>query len=297
MTFNFNHLERDNANFISQLEKSEADDKLPTSVELLNRKITLIDDLSLIKAIHKTCLENKQMTIALYNVHSFNISMQLPWFFEFQQSSDYAICDGVGIIKALQYMGLKVPLQYRVSPTNLTPKLIEHCNRHNLSIFLLGTKTKLVQQAIQKVKAKYPNLKIAGHHGYFDQESPEQNQAVINLINSFKPNILLVCMGVPLQEKWLLKNRPFLNANIFLPCGAVIDRLAGIVHKCPQLISNIGFEWLYRLIWEPRRLAGRYLLGNPAFLLQIALAKSMGLLTYEASKKKRVNLAAEKLSN
>lgn len=299
MTANFfNSLGKENTIFDSQPEKSEADDKLSNTVELLNRKITLIKESLLIEVIHKTCLENRKITIASYNVHSFNLSMQLPWFFEFQQSADIIRCDGFGILKALQYMGLKVPLQYRVSGTDLIPKLIDYCARQNLSVFLLGTKPQFLQQAIQRIKAKYPNLEIAGHHGYFDQNSIEENQVVINQINSFKPNVLIVCMGVPLQEKWLLKHRPYLDANIFIPCGAVIDRLAGIVHRCPKFISNMGLEWLYRLSWEPRRLAGRYLLGNPAFLFQLALAKSLMNLTYDTSNcQKKVNLAAGKLPN
>jgi N-acetylglucosaminyldiphosphoundecaprenol N-acetyl-beta-D-mannosaminyltransferase len=95
----------------------------------------------------------------------------------------------------------------------------------------------------------------------------------VEQINQVQPHVLLVGMGMPRQEKWIQQNRSQLKVNAILAGGAVIDRLAGVVPDCPSVFSNLGLEWLYRLLREPRRLATRYLLGNPAFVLQIALAK------------------------
>ena len=81
-------------------------------------------------------------------------------------------------------------------------------------------------------------------------------------------------MGSPIQEKWLHLNQQELNANTIIAGGAIIDRLAGIVPDCPTILSDMSLEWLYRLYREPRRMANRYLLGNPAFLLLMMLAKS-----------------------
>jgi len=117
------------------------------------------------------------------------------------------------------------------------------------------------------------DLILAGHHGYFAMEDPAQNEAVIQQINYVKPHILVVGMGMPIQENWIRLHRSRLSVNVFMPGGAVIDRLAGVVSDCPAFISNLGSEWLYRLSCEPKRLAARYLLGNPAFLLHIALGK------------------------
>lgn len=249
--------------------------RLPSfTVNLLNRRITCITIEELIKTIHTTCIEGKKITVASYNINSFNLSMQLPWFYDFLQSADIARCDGVGILKALQYMGLKLPVEYRASGTRLVPDLLDYFNQHQgFSFFLLGAKPEYSQAAIERLKQQYPNIRVAGHHGYFDKEDPEQNEALIQQINSAKPNILIVGMGMPIQERWIQKHRHRLNVNVILPCGAVIDRLAGMVSDCPEFLSDIGLEWLYRLCKEPKRLAARYLLGNPAFLLQVALAK------------------------
>lgn len=243
------------------------------NVHLLGRRITCMTVPAIVEAIHAACLEGRKMTVANYNVHSFNLSMQLPWFYNFLQSAEIAHCDSIGILKAIRYMGLNLPIQYRVSYTLLMPKLLEHCNQHGFSIFLLGSKPQYLKAAVARLKIQYPNISLAGHHGYFATEDPHQNEAVIQQINLAKPHILIVGMGMPIQENWIRLHRSRLKANVFMPGGAIIDRLAGVVSECPKRLSNGGLEWLYRLCYEPKRLAARYLLGNPAFVLNIALAK------------------------
>lgn len=243
------------------------------NVHLLNRRITCITVPALVEAIHTACVEERKITVANYNVHSFNLSMQLPWFYNFLQSAEIANCDSMGILKGIRYMGLDLPIQYRASYTLLMPKLLEHCHRHGLSVFLLGSKPQYLEAALVNLRKQYPNIRLDGHHGYFAKEDPHQNEAVIQQINLVKPNILVVGMGMPIQEDWIRLNRSLLNVNAILSGGAVIDRLAGVVSDCPRFIADMGLEWFYRLYREPKRLAVRYLLGNPAFALHIALAK------------------------
>lgn len=245
-------------------------------INFLNREINFMTIEAILKVIHYACLKKKRLIVASYNVHSLNISMQIPWFYEFQQNADIARCDGTGIIKGIKLMGIDLPLEYRASGTKLVPRLMKHCNKNGFSLFLLGSKPEYLELALNKQREKYPNLKLAGHHGYFNQEDPIQNQMIIEQINRVNPDILLVGMGMPLQESWIQKNSNHLNTSVILPCGAVIDRLAGLVSDCPVWLSDIGLEWLYRLVREPKRLASRYLLGNFAFLFHVALAKFQG---------------------
>lgn len=254
--------------------KSHRQQKLPSlEVHLLERRITCMTVPAIVESIRAACIEGKKITVANYNVHSFNLSMQLPWFYNFLQSAEIAHCDGMGILKAIGYMGLKLPVDYRASYTVLMPKVLELCNRYKLTIFLLGAKPDYLQAAIANLKAQYPNINVEGHHGYFDVENPDENDAIINQINQVKPHILLLGMGMPIQENWARLYRHRLNVNAIMLGGAAIDRMAGIVSDCPTFISNAGLEWLYRLGKEPKRLAARYLLGNPAFLLHLGLGK------------------------
>ncbi|MDJ0677701.1 MAG: WecB/TagA/CpsF family glycosyltransferase [Calothrix sp. MO_167.B42] len=243
------------------------------SVHLLGRRITCMTVPAIVEAIHTACITGKKITLAHYNVHSFNLSMQLPWFYEFLQNSEIAHCDSVGIIKAIGYMGLNLPIEYRASYTLLMPKILEKCNEKGFSVFLLGAKPEILETALERLKQQYPQVNFSGHHGYFEKDDTKQNEAVIKQINQANPNILIVGMGMPIQEKWVSQHRHSLDVNAIMVGGAIIDRLAGVVSNCPRLISNMGLEWLYRLSQEPKRLAVRYLLGNPAFVLQMALAK------------------------
>ncbi len=243
------------------------------NIHLLGRKITCLTIEAIQEAIALSCKRQQQITVANYNVHAFNLSLQLPWFHSFLDQSEITHCDGIGIIKALQFLGLNVPSQYRVSYTELMPELLAQCDRQGWSVFLLGTKAAHIEAAIQKLEQDYPNAKFSGHHGYFSVTDQAENDLIIEQINSIRPNILIVGMGMPVQESWVQLYRDRLRTNAILVGGAVIDRLAGVVIDCPAWISRLGLEWLYRFVREPKRLAARYLIGNPAFLFQIALAK------------------------
>lgn len=251
---------------------SQIDKPTALSVYLLERRIDCMSISSIVEAIHKACRENKKITVANYNIHSFNLSMQLPWYYEFLQSAEIANCDSVGILKAIGYMGLDLPLDYRTSYTLLMPKVLENCDCKNYSVFLLGGKPQYLQTAIDNLQIKYPRASFGGYHGYFDKQDPQANQLAIEKINQFKPNVLIVGMGMPIQEHWVNQHRHNLQVNAIMLGGAIIDRMAGVVPDCPHVISDAGFEWFYRFCREPKRLAARYLLGNPAFALHIALA-------------------------
>ncbi|WP_218081558.1 WecB/TagA/CpsF family glycosyltransferase [Anthocerotibacter panamensis] len=251
-------------------------EKLPTlDVLLLGRRITCITIPALLEAISNVCREGRKLLVSSYNVHSFNLSMQLPWFYDFLKSVDIAPCDGMGIMGAIRYMGVALPLDYRASTTLLMPRLLEQCNDQGTALFLLGAKPEESKVAVQRVKHAYPNLVVGGHHGYFSHKDKDQRAAVIRHINQFRPQILIVGMGSPLQEAFLHHYRHELDANVLMTAGAVIDRLAGMVPDCPERLQNMGLEWFYRLCREPKRLSLRYLLGNPAFALHVALAKNL----------------------
>lgn len=259
---------------IGQTKLCAVEDPPSLDVHLLGRRINFMTVSAIIDAIDAACTEKMKLTVANYNVHSFNLSMQLPWFHNFLQSAEITHCDSVGILKAVGFMGLKLPLEYRASYSVLMPKLLSHCHQQGFSVFLLGAKPDCLNTAIAQLKQQYPGLRVSGHHGYFNNRDPQENKRVVNQINQIKPNILIVGMGMPIQENWVRLNRDQLDVNVMMMGGAIIDRFAGVVPDCPPLLSDVGLEWLYRLCREPRRLATRYLLGNPAFVLHIALAKA-----------------------
>jgi N-acetylglucosaminyldiphosphoundecaprenol N-acetyl-beta-D-mannosaminyltransferase len=240
----------------------------------MGRKITFMTIPAIINRVIEVCQQKSKITIASTNIHSFNLSLHLPWFYEYMRKADIVRCDGMGILKAVKILGLDLALQYQAAGTHLVPALIAAAEDHKWSFFLLGTKPEILDLALERLHDRYPDLEVSGHHGYFDKDDPAACAAVVAKINQAKPNILIVGMGMPVQEKWVYEYGDRLDVNVIMPCGAVIDRLAGLVGNSPAWVSRSGLEWLYRLAKEPKRLASRYLIGNPAFALQLALAST-----------------------
>jgi N-acetylglucosaminyldiphosphoundecaprenol N-acetyl-beta-D-mannosaminyltransferase len=111
------------------------------------------------------------------------------------------------------------------------------------------------------------------HHGYFDRTpgSPA-NEAVIAAINAAHPDLLLLGMGMPVQEAWLDQNWSRLTVPVAITAGALVDHAAGLVSRPPLWVADLGLEWLVRLVIEPRRLWRRYLIGLPQFAWRLAPA-------------------------
>ncbi|MEN9229274.1 MAG: WecB/TagA/CpsF family glycosyltransferase [Thermostichus sp. DG02_5_bins_236] len=247
------------------------------AVDLLGRQLHCMTAPALVEEIWQACRHNQRRVIAHCNVHGFNLSMICPRFYRFLQSADIVHCDGIGILKAIGYLGrLKLPVEYRVSYTILMPLLLERCQREGLSLYLLGGNPTHLERALSNLRLLYPHLQVTGHHGYFAAEDPEENAAIVESIRASGCQILIVGMGMPRQEYWIEHHRDHLTVNAILSGGAVVDRLAGVVPDCPKWLSDVGLEWLYRLSREPQRLSVRYLLGNPTFVLTLALARLQG---------------------
>jgi len=155
-----------------------------------------------------------------------------------------------------------------------------------ISFYFLGGRPGIAEKAAQQLQLRYPNLQIVGfQHGYFDKgEDSVENQAVIQAINQAKPDILLVGFGMPLQEQWLQENWERIDAKIALTGGAVFDYISGELRRAPRWMTDYGFEWLGRLLIEPRRLWQRYVVGNPVFLWRV-LGQRLGFKSTKLSSK------------
>ena len=124
-------------------------------------------------------------------------------------------------------------------------------------------------QAAAALRRWYPRLDVEGtHHGYFEIGSPH-SERVLEHISEHRPDILLVGMGTPQQELWVDRYCDRVEAGVVWTVGALFDYLSGRTPRAPHWISDHGFEWIFRLVVEPRRMWRRYLLGNPAFLHRV----------------------------
>ncbi|MCL6642716.1 MAG: WecB/TagA/CpsF family glycosyltransferase [Candidatus Bipolaricaulota bacterium] len=180
------------------------------------------------------------------------------------ERADLVTPDGMGIVWAGRLLGAPVP--ERVSGIDLVEKLFAS-RRAPLRVFLLGAAPGVADQAARKLTERYPTLQIVGtHHGYFGE-----SEHVLGLIHQAQPDVVLVGLGVPRQELWMLENRPKLKASVLIGVGGCFDVWAGRLTRAPLRWQRLGLEWFYRVLQEPKRL-GR-VSAIPVFLGQISLAK------------------------
>jgi len=219
--------------------------------------------------IAKTIQLDKAAIVANVNVHCMNLACKQPWLIDFLNKAEVNFCDGAGVMLGARILGYRIP--ERITYADWTWQLAEFAEPRGFTFYFLGAKPGIAEKAAAKLKERHPNLQVIGtHHGYFDKTAGSvENEAVIQQINALKPNILVLGFGMPLQEKWLMENWDNIEANIALTGGAVFDYISGELQRGPKWMTDNGFEWLARLIIEPRRLWKRYLIGNPLFLYRV----------------------------
>lgn len=213
------------------------------------------------------------VVVANANVQAINLASRQRWFQNFLNGCEVVFCDGFGVRWAARFLyGARL---HRHTPPDWFPLLAQQCAQRGLSIYLLGAKPGVAEQAAAVLRNAAPGVQIAGaHHGYFDR-SPDsiEQQALLQEINQLQPHILAVGFGMPMQERWIQENRAVLNVGVFLPVGAMFDYLTGTTPRAPRWMTDHGLEWLGRLVIEPRRLWKRYILGNPIFIWRVLLQK------------------------
>ena len=161
--------------------------------------------------------------------------------------------------------------QKRVDGYNIFHRTLEKGLKNNLTHYFFGSDELIIKKLKSELLKKYPNLIILGHTcpPYLNYEELVHNEFVNDLIEK-KPDIVWVSLGFPKQEEFidlLLKNKN-LDSN-FAAVGAVFEWSAGTKIKAPEILANIGLEWIFRLIQEPRRLFKRYFVDNFLFIIYI----------------------------
>jgi len=237
--------------------------------QILNTFVNQVTEKDLNKKIINYINNNEKIIIGNLNINAANLSYENTSLKLFNDSASIVFCDGSGIQLACYILGYK-PIPQKITYNTWFPRLLSECAKQDKKVFVLGSSQQVNKKAIQILKNKNPNLQIAGHHGFFEKNG-KSNQEVIELINEYKPDILTIGFGMPLQEEWIMNNYKKIDSNIFLNGGAFLEWISGSQYQAPQFISNIGMEWLWRLIQSPRKLFKRYMIGNFLFFYRILI--------------------------
>lgn len=177
--------------------------------------------------------------------------------------ADLINADGQAVVWASKMLGS--PLPERVSGIDLMEKLVKRSFEKGYRCYFLGAEEDVVSNLITLYKKKYSNNVIAGYrNGYFKKSDEKSIAKVISQSNA---NILFVAITSPKKEIFLNTYKKELkNINFIMGVGGSFDVIAGKVNRAPKWMQDFGFEWLYRVIQEPRRMFMRYLVGNTKFI-------------------------------
>lgn len=244
---------------------------LPGAMDLIGLPIHQGTSSDVEACIEEAISLNTKAIIVNTNIHGIYLAKKNQWFVHFLRNSRMVFCDGNGPRLGLKILGYTPPP--KIPTTRWIWELAAFCARKKYRLFLVGGKPGVAEAASEKFRKETPGLAEVGFYdGYFKKEGTE-NKKAIEVINAFKPDILMVCFGMPSQEKWIYDNASQIDAHVFLKGGGVLDYVTGRLGKAPEWMLRANLEWLFRIYEEPRRLFIRYLVEIPWFLVSVLIER------------------------
>ena len=172
------------------------------------------------------------------------------------------VADGIGIIKGAEMFGITIP--ERITGVELSEHLIKYCNEHKKSMYLFGAKPEVITKLEEKIKKEYPNIELLGVQDGYIQDKQKIFEEIIKL----NPDVVLVALGAPAQEKIIYKNLNKFKKGIFIGVGGSFDVISGTKKRAPKIFIKLNLEWLYRIAGSPKRWK-RFYNGNIKFIFKI----------------------------
>jgi exopolysaccharide biosynthesis WecB/TagA/CpsF family protein len=209
---------------------------------------------------------SRPASVFFVNAHTLNKAASDPSYRDVLNAADYVFADGTGVRWAAQLQNIRI--RENMVGTDFVPALFEKTAGRGHTYFLLGADAKTIVLAADYARRKFSGWTQVGfHHGYLTDAATLA--AAIEQINAARPDVLLVGMGNPLQERWIHRHHAQLDVGVCLGVGGLFDHWAGNINRAPRWLLKLGHEWLWLLWQQPRLKAGRYLIGNPLFLARI----------------------------
>jgi len=198
-----------------------------------------------------------------HNLHSLYLLHHDATMGRFQNICHYIYVDGISVILLAKFLGIPLRLEHRTAALDWYGEFFQDAEKRQWRVYILGGRPEVAAALPARMKELYPQLELKVHHGY---DAFDPNTQIYKEIEEFKPHILLVGMGMPLQEKWISESLGRVKVNLITPIGATMDYIMGVQSPAPRWMGKIGLEWLYRLVHDPRRLFSRYLIEPLALL-------------------------------
>ena len=229
--------------------------------------------------INKSSLNNidfyNNKIINTINPHSYCVAKDDARFKEALIKSDIILPDGVGIVWAEKFLNKKNIK--KIAGYDLFLFLMSQLEKDKGSVFFLGASNETLTKIEAKCKIDFPNVKFGGYSPpYKSVFSEEDSKVMCDSVGLMKPDVLFVGMTAPKQEKWVHTFKDQLKVRNICSIGAVFDFYAGNIERSSDFWINLGFEWLPRLVREPRRLFYRNFVSTPKFILEVLSLRIFG---------------------
>ena len=208
----------------------------------------------------------RPLVVDCLNPHSFVMAQSDSAFHHALTTCDVLLPDGIGVCMALKrWKGEKVN---KIAGDDFHRQVIAEAASKNGRLFYLGSTPEVLQRIEQRLAAEHPSIRVMTWSPTFSQEmSDTENDALIGLIRSFAPNLLLIGLGAPKQEKWIERNRTRLSAiDTVAAIGGAFEFYAGTIRRASPLGIRLHLEWLVRFLHEPKRMWRRNMVSAPRFL-------------------------------
>lgn len=218
---------------------------------------------SFYKIMKKNLKNDKKMFIVTANPETFMMSEKDEEMNKLLLDTESILVpDGIGIVKTTKMIGYEI--EERITGIDIANKLLEYGNELKKSIYLFGSKQEVIESMLDVLKSNYPNIEIAGASNGYEKDK----DGIFKKIIKKKPDIVLVALGIPAQEKLIYKHIDKFDKGIFVGVGGSLDVISGHKKRAPKIFIKLNLEWLYRIMKEPKRLK-RFYDSNVKFIFKI----------------------------
>lgn len=233
--------------------------------KILNTRLTVGQYKEYIDNIISLAEEKKPSYVCVTNVHMLIEGFLDKSFQSVVNHATMATPDGMPLARLIRAI-YHIP-QDRVAGMDLMPSLLKEAEAKSLSVYFYGSTEEMLQAIVAKANKDHPNLKIAGHHSPpFRNLTQDEKDDIVTMINDANPQLLLVALGCPKQEKWMAEHKNKIY-SCMVGVGGAFPVYAGLQKRAPLWMQKMSLEWFYRFIQEPGRLWKRYLVTNSLFSL------------------------------
>lgn len=251
---------------IQTTSKFDASTKGPRKVDFLGIPLCQFSKADFVDFVVSRAKDPRPTTAYGINAHSVNMAFKSRRYWSALQQCDAVYCDGISVFWSCKAM--RTPIPEKVTTTDCVNPISARFEQEGLSMYILGNAPGVAEQAAANLIRKYPRLEIKGtRSGYFCEQEEKE---ILDDIRETRPNLLWVGMGNPQQELWVERHLQDLRVPITLTCGGMMDIVSGFLSRPSLWVTDNGFEWVYRLINQPRHTWKRYLFGNATFLRRVA---------------------------